>query len=84
MRAWLPRPINAPLQRVSLELFTHEAAGELVEWFHAATPWPGDAAAASGAGRANDKVLLAAGASLGGAVAVIVVLILVALARGTT
>jgi hypothetical protein len=81
---WLrpPQPGGA-LQRVALELFTPEAAGELVEWFHSATPWPGGAAVAAPTGRSNDKVLLAAGAGLGGAVAVIVVLILVALARGT-
>lgn len=28
------------LQRVELELFTRDAAGELVEWLPAATPWP--------------------------------------------
>jgi hypothetical protein len=30
----------APLRRLSLELFTSEVAGDLVEWFPGATPWP--------------------------------------------
>lgn len=30
------------LQRVTLELFTPEAAGEFVDWLPAATPWPHD------------------------------------------
>lgn len=38
---WLQRAgAAAPPQRVVLELFTPEAAGELVDWLPAATPWP--------------------------------------------
>lgn len=81
---WLrsPQP-GHPMQRLVLELFSHESAGELVEWFVAATPWPGSAPAAR-PGRADDKFLWAAGAGLGGAVAVILVLIVFAVARGNT
>jgi hypothetical protein len=32
---------DAPLQRVSLEMFTPETAGDLVEWLPAATAWKG-------------------------------------------
>jgi hypothetical protein len=71
-----------PMQRMALELFTPEAAGELVEWFHAATPWPGASAPGALPGRSGDKVLWAAGAGLGVAVAVIVVLVVLAVARG--
>lgn len=37
---WLRTGQSAPLQRISLELFTPEAAGELADWLPAATPWP--------------------------------------------
>lgn len=38
---WLQPPGPADtLQRVVLELFTPEAAGELVDWLPVATPWP--------------------------------------------
>jgi hypothetical protein len=37
---WLRTDNGGPLQCVSLELFTHDTAGELVEWLPDATPWP--------------------------------------------
>ena len=37
---WLRTGQGQPLQRVALELFTPETAGELVEWLPAATPYP--------------------------------------------
>ena len=84
LNLWLraPRPGDA-MQRLVLELFSPEAAGELVEWFVSATPWPGSTMPAGRARRADDKVLWAAGAGLGGAVAVILVLIVVAVARSS-
>ena len=79
---WLrPGQPGAVVQRVSLELFSPEAAGELVDWFTAATPWPEQAAPAPTQRRAADKVLWATGAGLAGAVAAIIVLILVAMMR---
>jgi hypothetical protein len=79
---WLrPGQSGAGMQRVSLELFTHEAAGELVDWFHDATPWH-EVAPMAGKRRSDDKVLWAAGAGLAGAVAVIVVLVMVAVLQG--
>lgn len=79
---WLrPARPAAEMQRVALELFTHEAAGELVEWFHAATPWPESGVTASRPRRADDKVLWMAGAGLAGAVMALVVLIVVAVVQ---
>lgn len=46
---WLRTGQAEGLQRISLELFTPEAAGELAEWLPAATPWPDD----SGSGPAS-------------------------------
>ena len=37
---WLRAAGQAKFQRITLELFTPEAAGEFVEWLPAATPWP--------------------------------------------
>jgi len=37
---WLRAGEGKPLQRVALELFTPETAGELVEWIPGATPYP--------------------------------------------
>jgi hypothetical protein len=63
---------TAPLQRIALELFTPEAAGELVNWLHGATPWPEAAAAGElPAGRSSQVLLWVAGA---GVVAVVLVL----------
>lgn len=45
---WLrAEPGGAP-QRLTLELFTAEAAGELVDWLPAATPWPSGRLQATG------------------------------------
>lgn len=76
---WLRASRGAPLQRVSLELFTPETAGELVDWLPDATPWPEPAAAAAAGQRADGKFLWLAGAGLGGIVVVVVVLVAVAL-----
>ena len=79
---WLrPAQPGAGMQRLSLELFTHEAAGELVDWFRHATPWPTSAATAATT-RRNEKMLWSTGAALAGAVTVIVVLIAVAVLQG--
>ena len=78
---WLRAPrTGEAMQRVVLELFSHEAAGDLAEWFASATP-PASTMRAAPQRRADDKMLWAAGAGLGGAVAVILVLIVVAVAR---
>lgn len=43
---WLRGASAKGLQKISLELFTPETAGEFVDWLPKATPWPhGDAAA---------------------------------------
>jgi hypothetical protein len=63
---------TAPLQRITLELFTPEAASELVDWLPGATPWPGAAAAGQLlAGRGSKMLMWAAGA---GVAAVVLVL----------
>jgi hypothetical protein len=38
---WLRHEPGGGLQRIALELFTPESAGEFVEWLPKATPWPG-------------------------------------------
>jgi hypothetical protein len=68
-----------PLQRLTLELFTHESAGELVDWMPGATPWPEAAARTEPAKSAAGKLLWMAGGGLAVVVVVVVVLILVAL-----
>jgi hypothetical protein len=42
---WLRHADVPGLQRIVLELFTHDAAGELVDWLPAATPFPEPAGA---------------------------------------
>jgi hypothetical protein len=37
---WLRTGDGTALQRVALELFTHDAAAEFVRWMPQATPWP--------------------------------------------
>ena len=37
---WVRNEGEAKLQRITLELFTPEAAGEFVDWLPNATPWP--------------------------------------------
>jgi hypothetical protein len=76
---WLrPAEAGKAMQRVSLEMFTHEAAGELVDWLPSATPWPESAEAAT-PHKADHRMLLMTGLGLGVVVVVLVVLILVAL-----
>lgn len=74
---WLRNEGNDKLQRISLELFTPESAGEFVEWLPKATPWPGkdspDAAAVSHRG------LWIAG--IAGASVVVVLLLVLVVAR---
>ncbi len=70
---------GGPMQRVSLEMFTHEAAGELVDWLPAATPWPESAEAAARPRIAGERTLWLAG--LAGMATVVIVLVLVALTR---
>jgi hypothetical protein len=67
------------MQRVSLELFTPEAAGELVDWLPAATPWPDSTPGGLGPAKGDHKMLLMSGLGLGVVVVVLVVLILVLL-----
>jgi hypothetical protein len=62
---------NAPLQRLTLELFTPESAGELVDWLPDAKPWPGEPG-----GRAVPMPIALLGAIAG--VFLVVVLVLVA------
>jgi len=76
---WLrPAQPGKDMQRVTLELFTPEAAGELVDWLPAATPWP-EAAVPAPSVKADRKMLLLTGLGLGVVVVVLVILILVAL-----
>lgn len=68
----------ATMQRVSLELFTPEAAGELVDWLPVATPWP-ESASAEAAAKGDKKMLLMSGMGIAVVVVVLVVLVVVAL-----
>jgi len=82
---WLrPSEPGGFMQRVSLELFTHEAAGELVDWLPAATPWAESAGPAERPKRADDNVLWVVGFALGAVVLVLVLLVIVALLQGRT
>jgi len=66
----------APLQRIALELFTSETAGELVDWLHGATPWPDPTMGEVPAVRGSSKVLLwVAGAGVAAVVLVLVALL---------
>ena len=77
---WLrPAAPGKPMQRVSLEMFTHEAAGELVDWLPNATPLPEPSAGAAISAKADHRMLLTTGVGLGVVVVVLVVLVLVAL-----
>jgi hypothetical protein len=72
---WVRPEPKAKLQRISLELFTPEAAGELVDWLPNATPFATAAAARAAAIPPSTKGLMVAIA----AVALTAVLVLVAL-----
>jgi hypothetical protein len=76
---WLRGADNkGPLQRVCLELFTPEAAGDLVEWFTSATPYPESAAAAPAAKASDRRSMWMAAAGISAVAIVLVVLVLVA------
>ena len=79
---WLrPAQPGGDMKRLSLELFTPEAAGDLVDWFHDAKPWPTPAVDAA-TPLPSDMMLWLTGAGLAGAVTVILVLIVVAVLQG--
>jgi hypothetical protein len=62
---WVRNADCPRLQRIALELFTPETAGELVEWFPAATPFPEPAAASPSARGPGDLVTLNAASASG-------------------
>jgi len=74
---WLRSGDKAPLQRVCLELFTPEAAGDLVEWFTSATPYP-ESAGAPAAKASDRRGMWVAAAGISAVAIVLVVLVLVA------
>jgi hypothetical protein len=75
---WLRGAGKSGLQRVCLELFTAEAAGDLVEWFTSATPYPESAAAPAAAVKASEhRGMWIAGAAIA-TVAIIIAVVLVA------
>jgi hypothetical protein len=76
---WLRAGDGVPLRRVTLELFTHETAGDLVEWLPGATPWPGGDAKANGPAQRGDGRMLWVAGGLAVVVVVVVLLVLVAL-----
>jgi len=79
---WLRNGSESPLQRVALELFTPESAGELADWLPAATPFPEPAAAT---GAAASSVVSHSGlwvAALGMATAMALMLMVLVLKRG--
>ena len=74
---WMPAAkAGGPMQRICMQLFTPEAAGELVECLPAATPWPGAPPTAT---VADHRMLLLSGLGLAVIVVIAVVLILVGL-----
>jgi hypothetical protein len=74
---WIrPAKAGGPMQHICMQLFTPEAAGELVEWLPAATPWPEAPPAATGA---DQRMLWLSGLGLAVVVVILVVLILVVL-----
>jgi hypothetical protein len=75
---WLRGAGKSSLQRVCLELFTAEAAGDLVEWFTSATPYPESAAGPAAAVKASEhRGMWIAGAAIA-TVAIIIAVVLVA------
>jgi hypothetical protein len=74
---WIrPAKAGGPMQHICMQLFTPEAAGELVEWLPAATPWPEAPPAATSA---DHRMLWLSGLGLAVVVVILVVLILVVL-----
>jgi hypothetical protein len=77
---WLRNPDapKAPLQRLTLELFSHESAGELVDWLPSATALPESAPAAlTPAAQSDRKMLWVLAAGVTTATVLIVVLLTV-------
>lgn len=70
-------PGGASLQRLTLELFTPEAAGEFVEWLPAAKPWPEAEPASAAAPRGH----LLGWAVVAGTVAVVGLVLALVLTR---
>jgi hypothetical protein len=62
---WLRNADYPRLQRIALELFTPEAAGELVEWFPAASPFPEPAVASPTANASTNPASLAPASASG-------------------
>ena len=58
---WLRNAPERPLQRIALELFTPESAGEFADWLPAAMPFPEPAAAKPAAAFAPSSVVSHAG-----------------------
>jgi hypothetical protein len=58
---WLRNAPENPLQRVALELFTAESAGEFADWLPAATPFPEPAPATPVAAVAPPSLVSRAG-----------------------
>ncbi|MBC5766203.1 hypothetical protein [Ramlibacter albus] len=76
---WLRSDGQDKLQKLTLELFTHEAAGEFVEWLPNATPWPeADSQPAPLTPSPNRGLMIAASAAV---VVVIVVVAVLAMAK---
>jgi hypothetical protein len=75
---WLRSAGKSALQRICLELFTPEAAGDLVEWFTSASPYPESAAAPALAKAHEHRGMWFAGAGIAAVALVVVVLVLVA------
>ncbi|MGE0499124.1 MAG: hypothetical protein AB7I35_03400 [Ramlibacter sp.] len=79
---WLRGPAQAagaPLQRLSLELFSPESAGELVEWLPAATPPTPELALMQGGGGVSSSYLV--WIALIGVIAVLTLVVLVLVFR---
>jgi hypothetical protein len=75
---WLRSAGKSALQRICLELFTPEAAGDLVEWFTSASPYSEAAAAPALAKAREHRGMWFAGAGIAAVALVVVVLVLVA------
>jgi hypothetical protein len=84
---WLRNAQETRLQRIALELFTPETAGELVDWLPAATPFVEPAEPASGPTLRDDVMESAVPApsglwvAVGGAMLVVALMLMVLLMR---
>lgn len=72
---WLRPEGQKDFQRLSLELFTPEAAGEFVDWLPSATPWPHGAAKGAASRRPSGAHPLLWGAVVGTVVVVGAILV---------